>query len=211
MQDGFVVQAQQLIGAQSAGQRGEVLPAGGAILFVFQAIGGELLQQHAAGTTTVGEQLETRANLLRHDEIVGETVRQCFAVEIDNALIALADSRVDGEGQNAVRHEIAEGGVCGDLLGVVTRQTTDLTLAGALDHQQRNRPFRACLQNQQAIELERADQQRSGRHQFAEQLRDRFRVRVFGEDFGVAALQRYQFAASVAVIEDEALSEIGIR
>jgi len=34
---------------------------------------------------------------------------------------------------------------------------------------------------------------------------------VLGEDFGVAALKRYQFAASIAVIEDEALGVIGIR
>jgi hypothetical protein len=49
-----------------------------------------------------------------------------------------------------------------------------------------------------------------GSHQFAEQLRNRLRVRVLGKDFGVAALQRHQFAAGVAVIEDEALGEVGI-
>ncbi|MCY1249429.1 hypothetical protein D9M69_563850 [compost metagenome] len=67
------------------------------------------------------------------------------------------------------------------------------------------------MQNQQAIELHRADQQRCGRHQLAEQLRDRLRVGVFGQDFGVAELQRNQLATGVAVIEDEALCEVVIR
>ncbi|MNL69172.1 hypothetical protein D3C87_1939960 [compost metagenome] len=40
MEHGFVVQAQQFIGRQRAGQGGDVLPAGGAFFFIFQTVGG---------------------------------------------------------------------------------------------------------------------------------------------------------------------------
>lgn len=85
MEHGFVVQAQQLIGGQGAAQRGDVLPTGGALFFVFQAVGGQLLQQQATGATAIGVQPETRADLLRHDEIVGKALGQGFAVEVDDA------------------------------------------------------------------------------------------------------------------------------
>ncbi|MNX68176.1 hypothetical protein D3C86_993430 [compost metagenome] len=188
-----------------------MLPAGGAFVFVFQTVGRQLLQQQATGATTIGAELDAGANLLGHDEVVGEAVGQRFAIQIDDALVALAPFRVDGQRQRAIRHQVSQGSVGGNPVRLVTGQATDLALAGALDHQQRDRAFGACLQNQQAIELQRADQQRCGRHQLAEQLRDRLRVGVFGQDFGVAELQRDQFATGVAVIEDEALGEVVIR
>lgn len=58
MEHGFVVRAQQFVGGQGAGQGGDVLPTGGAIFFIFQTVGRQLLQQQATGTTAVGVQLE---------------------------------------------------------------------------------------------------------------------------------------------------------
>lgn len=47
VQDGLVVQRQQLFGGQRVGQGGQVLPTGLAGLGVLQAVGGKLLQQQA--------------------------------------------------------------------------------------------------------------------------------------------------------------------
>ncbi|MNR05108.1 hypothetical protein D3C85_1211170 [compost metagenome] len=170
-----------------------------------------MLQQQAAGTTAIGVQPEARIHLLRHDEIVGETIRQGFTVEIDNALVALTLGRIDGQCQYAVGHQVGEGRIGCDPVGLITGQPADLTFAGTFDHQQRHRTIGAGLKNQQSIELQGADQQRRRRHQFAEQLCDRLRIGMFGQDFGIASLQRNQLAAGVAVIEDEALGVVGIR
>ena len=107
--------------------------------------------------------------------------------------------------------QVGQGGVGSNPVSLVTGQATDVALAGALDHQQWNRAFGAGLKDQQAIELQGADQQRRSRHQFAEQLRNRLRIGVFGQDFSVAEFQRNHLATGVAVIEDEALGEVVIR
>ena len=58
MEHGFVVQAEQFIGGQGAGQRRDVLPAGRAFFFVFETVGGQLLQQQTTGATAIGVQPE---------------------------------------------------------------------------------------------------------------------------------------------------------
>lgn len=119
--------------------------------------------------------------------------------------------RIDRQREDTVGHQVGERRIRCDAVSLITGQATDFAFAGALDHQQRDRPFGTGLEDQQAIELQGADQQRRRGHQFAEQLRNRFRIRMFSQDFGVAEFQRNQFAAGIAVIEDEALGVVGIR
>ncbi|MNT72461.1 hypothetical protein D3C72_2110630 [compost metagenome] len=101
-----------------------------------------------------------------------------------------------------------QAGTGRDLAGVVTGDATHLALAGAFHHQQRNRAGGACLEHEQPVELEGADQQgRCGEH-FAEQLGDGFRVGVLGQHMGVARAQGDHFTAHVGVVEEKALSEV---
>ncbi|MCY1547434.1 hypothetical protein D9M68_834970 [compost metagenome] len=93
---------------------------------------------------------------------------------------------------------------------MVAGDPAQLPGAGAFDHQQRQRTRGTRLQNQQAVELQRADQQGGCGQQFAEQLRDRLRIRVFGQHVLVAFAQANQLTANIGVVEQEALSVIGI-
>lgn len=76
VQDGLVVQRQQLFGGQRVGQGGQVLPTGLAGLGVLQAVGGKLLQQQAAGAAAVGVEPETGRQLFRAGEVVRQAFRQ---------------------------------------------------------------------------------------------------------------------------------------
>ena len=66
----------------------------------------------------------------------------------------------------------------------------------------------ARLQYQQAVELERAAEQRGRREHLPEQLRDRFRIGMFGQHFAVAALEIDHLAAHVGIVEKETLALI---
>ncbi|MNC30176.1 hypothetical protein D3C75_784520 [compost metagenome] len=211
MQYGLVVQTEQFLGFHRVGQSLHVVPAFLTLLDVLLAIGGQLLHQQATGTDAIGGEGNAGVDLLGHDEIVGETLRQVLAVQLHRALVALTVDRNDGQDQMPARHQVGKGRIIFDLLGHIACQAANLVLAGAFDGQQRHRPARLRLKDQQAIELQRADQQRGSRHQLAEQLRDRLRVRMLGQHFGVAALQPDHFTAYIAVVEDEALGVIGIR
>ncbi|MNL30464.1 hypothetical protein D3C87_1522020 [compost metagenome] len=162
MQDGLVVEPQQFFSLEGACQCGQVLPVLLALFLIFKTVGGQLLQQQATSDAAIGLEPEARPQLLGQCEIVGEAFGQVHAVEFDNALVAFALGRVDGHGQLAVGHQLMQAGAGHDPVGLVTRKPTDLALAGAFDHQQRHaslRIFRARLQDQQAIEFQRAHQQ----------------------------------------------------
>ncbi|MNN23362.1 hypothetical protein D3C81_1367580 [compost metagenome] len=111
----------------------------------------------------------------------------------------------------AVGHQLRQGRIVADLVSLIAGHATDVALARTFHHQQRDRPLRTGLQNQQAVELQRPDQQRGGGHQFAEQCRHGLRVRVTSQHFGIAAVEPHPLTADIAVVEDEALGEIGIR
>ena len=147
--------------------------------------------------------------MLGHDEIVGEAVRQGLAVQVHDALVALANGRIDGNGQYAVGQQVGQRGIRGNAGRIKTGQATDFSIAGAFDHQQRHRAFGTGLQAQQAIDFLVAHQQRSRSHQLAQQLLDRLWISVLGQHVSVAVLQRGQFAAGVAGIEHKALCGIG--
>ncbi|MNZ59148.1 hypothetical protein D3C78_771750 [compost metagenome] len=210
MQHGFVVQTQQFLGFHRIGQRFHMVPAFLTLLDVLLAVGRQLLHQQATGSNAVGGQRDAGVDLLGHDEIVGETLRQVFAVQLHRALVALTVDRNDGQDQMAAGHQVGKGCIVLDLLGHIACQAANFVLAGAFDGQQGHRPARLRLKDQQAIEFKGADQQRGSRHQLAEQLRDRLRVRMLGQHFGVAALQPDHFTAHIAVVEDEALCVVGI-
>ncbi len=111
----------------------------------------------------------------------------------------------------ALGHQLRQRGVSGDLIGLVARHATDVAIARAFHHQQRDRPFGARLQNQQAIELQRPHQQGGGSHQFAEQRLHRLWVFMTRQHRGIAVIERHPLAAHIALVEDETLGEIGIR
>ncbi|RMU63015.1 hypothetical protein ALP29_201425 [Pseudomonas syringae pv. avii] len=129
MQHGLVVQAEHFFGRQGAGQGNDVFPAGVAFFRVGDLGGGQLLQQQATGAMTVSLEPEAGAQLFGHHEVVGEAFRQVDAVQRHDALIALALTRVDGQCQRAVRHQVLQAGARGDQRFVVTGNTTQLALA----------------------------------------------------------------------------------
>jgi len=157
----------------------------------------------------VGGEPETGRQLLGGGEVFRQACGQVDALQADDALVTLALGRFDGDRQHAFGHQLAQGRVRRDLLGVVTGNTAHLAVAGAFDHQQRHRSVGARLQRQQAVELQRADQQRRGGQQLTEQLSDRFRVGVFGQHVLVAFGERGGFAAHVVVVEEKALGLVG--
>ncbi len=182
VQHRLAIQTQQFLGSQRISQGTQVLPAGVALLGILDAIGRQLLQQQATGATAVGVQPEARRQLFGSGEVVGQALSQIDAIQIDDALIALTIGGVDGDRQHTFGHQLAQGSARLDLLGMVAGDTAHITGAGTLDHQQRHGTAGAGLENQQPVEFERADQQRSGSQQFAEQLGDGFRVAVLGQD-----------------------------
>ena len=210
VQHGFVVQAEQFIDLHGVGQRLDMGPAFLALLAVLVDLGRQLLHQQTTGAGAIGGQGDAGVHLLRHDEVIGEALRQVLAVQLDSALVTLAVDRNDGQHQVTTRHQVGKAGIRLDLIGLVARQATDVVLAGVLDGQQRHRALGLRLEYQQPVELQGADQQRGGGHQFTEQMLYRLRVVVLGQHLGVAAFQRDHLAAHIAVVEQEALGEIGI-
>ncbi|MNE42001.1 hypothetical protein D3C80_1361060 [compost metagenome] len=95
-----------------------------------------------------------------------------------------------------------------DGLGLVAGDAADLAIAGAFDHQQRQRAGGARLQHQQAVVLEDvAEQGHRGEH-LAEQLGDRLGVGVLGQHLAVTLFEVDQFAAHIGVVEQETLGKI---
>lgn len=60
-------------------------PAVVRFIVVLDASGRQLLQQQATGTHAVGVEPEHGADLLGHHPVVGEAIRQGFAVEVDDS------------------------------------------------------------------------------------------------------------------------------
>lgn len=166
------------------------------------------MQQQAAGAATVGVEPETGRQLFRAGEVVGQAFRQVHPFQGDDPLVALALDRVHGEGQHAFGHQLLHAGIGADGFRRIAGQATHLAVAGTLHHQQRNRAAGARLQYQQAVELERAAEQRGRREHLSEQLRDRFRIGMFGQHFAVAALEIDHLAAHVGIVEKETLALI---
>ena len=148
---------------------------------------------------------------MRHHKVVGEAGRQISTVQIHNALIAFASSRINGQRQYAIGHQVGQSGIRLDLIGVKAGQPANFALAGAFDHQQRHRAFGARLQAHQTIKFQAAHQQRRSSHQLTQQLLNRLGVSVFGQHFGVTVIQRGQLATRVTVVENKALGEVGFR
>ncbi|MNE71380.1 hypothetical protein D3C80_1672510 [compost metagenome] len=121
-----------------------------------------MLQQQTTSDPAVGLEPEARAQLFRQGKVVGEALCQIHTIEFDDALVTPALGRVDGHGQFAFGHQLAQARTRHDQVGLIARKPTDFALTGAFDHQQRHASFRvlrASLQDQQAIEFQSTHQQ----------------------------------------------------
>ncbi|MNS46082.1 hypothetical protein D3C72_785670 [compost metagenome] len=207
VEDLFGLQAEQLFILDGAGELDQVIEVGAVIL----APGRQLLQQDAGGAgsalVVAGTDPEPGSELLGLGEVLLEAGRQGIGLEGNDALIAFALFRGDGDHQLAIANQALQLVVRWQI-AFMAGDTAQLLVVIAVDHRQTHGPVPLQLHRDGAFKLEGGGQQAGGDQQFTQQFLHLYRVVLGIDDVAIGTIQLDQLPPHFVLFEQIAIQEI---